>query len=282
MDICIRNQKYHGPIQAVILDWAGTGVDHGCFGPIEPIVRAFAAQGVDLKITEARGPMGMAKKDHVRTLFAQPDIAARWLAAHKRPPSERDVETVYNQAEEHMLKAVADYAVPVPGAVEALHEFRSMGLKIGSCTGYTSTMMKTVTESAAALGYAVDCTLTADMVGGKGRPFPFMIYENAVRLGVCPLEAVVKIGDTPVDIAEGLNAGVWTIGVTHSSSHVGLSWEELAALPLAELSAKAAAAEQILKDAGAHFTVPYLSDCVGLIETINQNLNAGLTPALSA
>ena len=274
-----KNQKYRGRVQAVILDWAGTGVDHGCFGPIEPIVRAFAEQGVRLEISEARGPMGMAKKDHIRTLLADPNIAGRWLAAQKRPPDEGDVGTVYKQAEKHMLRTVADYATPVPGAVEALREFRSMDLKIGSCTGYTSAMMKTVTESAAALGYAVDCTLTADMVGGKGRPFPFMIYENAVRLGVWPLEAIIKIGDTPVDIQEGLNAGVWTIGVTHSGSHVGLSREELAALSPAAQAEKTVAAERILKDAGAHFVVPYLSDCAELIAKINRNLEAGLTPA---
>lgn len=282
MDIFIKNRKHPDRVQAVILDWAGTGVDHGCFGPIEPILQAFAEHGVELEPLEARGPMGMAKKDHIRALLTQPDIASRWLATHKRAPSEQDVEVLYARAEGQMLAAVADYAAPVPGAVETLHKFRSMGLKIGSCTGYTSAMMDIVTERAAEMGYEMDCVLTADMVGGKGRPFPFMIYENAVRLGAWPLEAVVKIGDTPVDIQEGLNAGVWTIGVTHSSSHVGLGWEELAALRPALRAEKTAAAEQVLKDAGAHFVVPYLSDCVELIEKINQNLQAGLLPAFAA
>ena len=282
MDTFIRSQKYRGPVQAVILDWAGTGVDHGCFGPIEPIVRAFADQGLELRISEARGPMGMAKKDHVRALLADAGIAARWAEAYSRAPDETDVELIYSQAEKHMLKAVGDYAVPVPGAVGALEQFRAMDLKIGSCTGYTSEMMKSVTKQAARLGYEVDCTLTADQTGGKGRPFPFMIYENAVRLGVYPLEAVVKIGDTPVDIQEGLNAGVWTIGVTHSSSHVGLGWGELASLSAAEQAARTAEADRILREAGAHFTVPYLADCVAVIEKINQNLEAGLLPVPAA
>lgn len=282
MDTFIRSQKYRGPVQAVILDWAGTGVDHGCFGPIEPIVRAFADQGLELHITEARGPMGMAKKDHVRALLADSGIAARWAEAYGRAPEEKDVEHIYSQAEKHMLKAVGDYAVPVPGAVGALSQFRDMGLKIGSCTGYTSEMMKTVAKQAARLGYEVDCILTADQTGGKGRPFPFMIYENAVRLGVSPLEAVVKIGDTPVDIQEGLNAGVWTIGVTHSSSHVGLGWADLASLPAGEQAAKTAEADRILREAGAHFTVPYLADCAAVIEKINQNLEAGVLPASAA
>jgi phosphonoacetaldehyde hydrolase len=278
METFIRSKKYRGPVQAVILDWAGTGIDHGCFGPIEPIVRAFADQGVDLGIVEARGPMGMAKKDHVRTLLNHPDIAERWQRVHKHFPTEADVERVYSLAEAHMLQSVSDYAEPVTGAVEALREFRDMGLKIGSCTGYTSTMMNIVAGQAATHGYAVDCVLTPDQVDGRGRPFPYMIYENAIRLGVYPLEAMVKIGDTPVDIQEGLNAGCWTIGVTHSSSHVGLSEVELAALPSAELAARVAEAEHILRDAGAHFIALDLLSCVSIIEKINQNLGAGILP----
>lgn len=282
MEIFIRAQKYRGPVQAVVLDWAGTGVDHGCFGPVLPIVRAFSEQGINLQIAEARGPMGMSKKDHVRALLTSPEGRAAWLAAHRRLPGEDDVERLYAQAEKHLLRTVADYAAPVPGAVEALRQFRDMGLKIGSCTGYTSAMMQTVAGRSAEQGYAVDCLLTAEQVGDKGRPFPFMIYENAVRLGVYPLEALVKIGDTPVDIQEGLNAGVWTIGVTHSSSHVGLSREELLRLPAAELALKTAAAGQLLKAAGAHYVVPYLSDCWAAIEKINENLKAGRLPAPAA
>lgn len=282
MDIFIRTQKYRGPVRGVILDWAGTGVDHGCFGPVQPIVLAFADHGVELEIAVARGPMGLAKKDHIRVLFGHPAVEAAWWAVHNRAWGEEDVENVYSLAEGHMLKAVIDYAAPVPGAVAALQEFRGMGLKIGSCTGYTSAMMDTVVKEAAKHGYVMDCVLTADQVGGKGRPFPFMIYENAVRLGVYPLEALVKIGDTPVDIQEGLNAGVWTIGVTQTSSHAGLSAEEAAALSPAALAKKNAAAERILRDAGAHFIAPDLAACVAIIEQINENLREGLVPAFAA
>lgn len=278
MSVFIRSQKYRGPVQAVILDWAGTGIDHGCFGPVQPIVQAFADQGVKLEIPEARGPMGMAKKDHIRALLHSSEGQARWLDAHQRRPDENDTERIYRQAEKHMLRAVADYAQPVAGAVETLRQFRDMGIKIGSCTGYTSAMMNTVVERAAALDYVVDCVLTPDLAGDKGRPFPFMIYENAVKLGVYPMEGVVKIGDTPLDIEEGLNAGVWTVGVTHSSSHVGLSQEELIGLPAGELEKKTSAAEQLLKAAGAHYVVPYLSDCMEIIEKINENLKAGRQP----
>lgn len=278
MEIFIRTKRYRGPLQAVVLDWAGTGIDHGCFGPVEPIVRAFATHGVELEMVEARGPMGLAKKDHVRQVLSMPSVRQKWQNAHSKPPCESDVEVIYKLAEECMLQAVASYATPIEGAVQTLDKFRQLGLKIGSSTGYTSQMMAVVTKEAARHGYVVDSVLTADAVGGRGRPFPFMMYQNAINLAVYPMEAMVKIGDTPVDIAEGLNAGAWTIGITHTGSHLGLSEDEANALPASELGKRALEAKHLLEKAGAHFVVPHLKDCPEIIRRINSELANGQTP----
>ena len=61
-----------------------------------------------------------------------------------------------------------------------------------------------------------------------------MIFTNAIRMQVEPFEAIVKIGDTPVDIEEGLRAGVWTVGVARTGNMIGLSAEDFAALAPAE------------------------------------------------
>ena len=41
-------------------------------------VAVFKQQGVDISLTEARGPMGKAKKDHIRELTTLPAITDRW------------------------------------------------------------------------------------------------------------------------------------------------------------------------------------------------------------
>ena len=48
-------------IKAVILDWAGTVVDHGSRAPMGAFVRAFAEFGVAISVADARGPMGIAE-----------------------------------------------------------------------------------------------------------------------------------------------------------------------------------------------------------------------------
>ena len=71
-------------IRAAILDWAGTVVDHGSRAPMGAFVRAFAECGVEITIADARGPMGMAKRDHIRMVGQLPAVAAAWQARHGR------------------------------------------------------------------------------------------------------------------------------------------------------------------------------------------------------
>lgn len=56
-------------IEAVIFDWAGTTVDYGCFAPVKAFMEAFAHHGVPVTMEETRKPMGMLKRDHIRTML---------------------------------------------------------------------------------------------------------------------------------------------------------------------------------------------------------------------
>ena len=69
-------------VQAAILDWAGTVVDFGCMAPAETFLRAFKALGVEITRPQARAPMGMAKRDHIRAIGRMPEVGrkqGRWL-----------------------------------------------------------------------------------------------------------------------------------------------------------------------------------------------------------
>jgi phosphonoacetaldehyde hydrolase len=105
-----------------------------------------------------------------------------------------------------------------------------------------------------------------------------MIYLNVIRLQVFPLEALVKVGDTLVDIEEGLNAGTWTIGLALSGNEMGLSQPEVQALSEEEVRIRQEAIASRFYQAGAHFVVDGIWDVPEVLEKIQQRLAHGDRP----
>lgn len=264
-------------VKAVILDWAGTVVDHGCIGPVAVFLEVFKRHGVAVTAAQARKPMGLMKKDHVRAMTRDPEVAAAWHAVHGRLPDENDVDAMYRLTEPLMVGCIAAHADPIPGALDAVAAFRAMGLKIGSTTGYTRPMMAVMTKEAAAKGYTPDAMVCSSDVP-TGRPSPFMCYKAALDLAVFPLWAMIKIGDTVADVAEGKNAGMWTIALTLRGNEMGLTEAELAALPETEKAARLAAVEDRLGEAGADYLAPDLAACPALVSVIEARLARGERP----
>lgn len=161
--------------QLIIFDWAGTTVDYGCFAPVNAFALAFQKFGVNPTVEEIRAPMGMLKRDHIRTMLAMPAIQRQWQE-NQGAADEAAVEKIYGVFEDSLMESLADYAAPKPGVVETVEALRAQGIAIGSTTGYTDQMMAVVTQGAARQGYAPDAWFSPDSVQGLGRPYPYMIY----------------------------------------------------------------------------------------------------------
>lgn len=276
MDFVFR-RHYHGPIKAVIMDWAGTTVDYGACAPAIAFVRLFEQYGVQISTAESRGPMGTHKKDHIRALTHVPAIAQRWQDAHGRAPVEADIEAMYADFHPLLFEILADSATPIPGVLEAVSAFRRHGCAIGSCTGYTREMMDVLAPAAAKLGYAPDSVVCVSEVPA-GRPEPWMALQSAMELRAYPMEAIVKVGDTLVDIAEGLNAGMWTVVVAKTGNGLGLNQAEAEALAPEELRRRLALIYDQMYAAGAHYVVDGIRDVPPLLDEIEARLARGEHP----
>lgn len=266
-----QSAPYRGKLKAVVLDWAGTTVDFGSLAPVRTLQKVFASAHVDVTEAEARLHMGLPKKDHIRQMLRIQKVQEEWKRAHGNFPVETDVEQLYQQFIPLQFACLLDYSAVIPGVVEATERFRKRGLKIGSTTGYTREMLDLLVEAAKKSGYAPDCSLSPQDVGA-GRPHPYMMYEAAVRLQVYPMSAMVKIGDTPVDIQEALNAGAWSIGVAATGNMMGLSQKNFAELPKALRDTRLAAAREELKRAGAHYVVNSVAEVDSVLDEIDARL----------
>lgn len=258
-------------IQLIVFDWAGTTVDYGSSAPAEVFNRVFTAEGIHLTREEINKPMGMEKKSHIRALLESESGTRQWKEVHGSDWTEDDVERLYETFEKELFQVVAEYSVPIPGVVETIKELRENGLKIGSTTGYTSQMMEQVLPKARELGYEADCVVTPDITGA-GRPTPFMLYECMRRLNVYPPCAVVKVGDTVVDILEGKNAGAWSIGILTGSNMLGLTQKEYEALSVEELAARKHEAARRYHEAGADMVIDSIVELPAAIEELNRRM----------
>lgn len=272
-----RKRKDSG-IAAIIFDWAGTIVDFGCFAPTVSIVETFASRGVGITLSEARAPMGLEKREHLRRILADGHIARRWRDATGADPRPEDADSLYEELEPRLVTAVKRHADLVPGAKELVDELRAWGIGIGSTTGYLRPLMDILTREAARQGFAADAVVCPSDVPA-GRPYPWMCFLNAINLQAYPPRRVVKIGDTPADIQEGLNAGMWTVGVTVSGNEVGLSLSEVNALPEGERVACSQEAERRLRAAGAHYVAESVGSCRSILATIEERIMKGEQPS---
>lgn len=273
----ISKRKYAGSLKGVILDWAGTTVDFGSFAPTAVFIKLFAAHGVQIKVEHARAPMGLMKKDHLRAIAFNPEVSQLWLDIHGQSPTESDVDDMFADFVPMQIQCLSDYAQVIPGVPEAIEGFHQMGLQIGSTTGYTRAMMDVLVPAARANGYSPDFWVASNDVPA-GRPYPWMVYQNAMQMNVYPLEALVKIGDTLVDIEEGLNAGMWTIGLAMTGNLLGLTEAEAGELSPDEFALRRQSAADQLFAAGAHYVVDGLADCLPIFEDINYRLSHGERP----
>lgn len=191
-------------IELVVLDMAGTTVYDGdavsvCFRA------ALAAVEVFPEPAAVNAVMGLHKPEAVRLL----------LAASGMPYGDGTVEAVHADFVERMLRYYrTDPAVrEVPAASAVFAQLRRAGIKVALNTGFGRAIVNQILDRLEWHGQ-VDAVIASDEVA-HGRPHPDMIRALMTKLGVKDPRNVAKVGDTPVDLEEGKNAGCGVIlGVT--------------------------------------------------------------------
>ncbi len=276
MDMVFQ-RSYRGPLKAVLLDWAGTTMDYGCMAPAVVFIEVYKRYGVNITIDQAREPMGAHKRVHLQQIGQIPAVAAQWKEVHGKAITEEDIDKMFAEFVPLQLACLADYADLIPGTLEAVADFRARGLKVGSTTGYTKEMMVLLQDEAKKRGYVPDSTVCATDVPA-GRPHPWMCLKNAFDLGIYPMEAFVKVGDTLPDIAEGLNAGMWTIGLVKTGNEIGLQEKDILALEPSVYDYKVRKAYTRMAMAGAHYVVDSIGEVPPLLDRINERLRRGERP----
>jgi len=264
-------------IRAIMLDWAGTTVDHGSMAPVLALQTLFAQHGITLSTEDARRDMGLLKRDQIKAILALPNIREKWSAATGRNPGDAEVISLFEEFGPVQMKIIEQHSQLIPGVAQVVKDWQSRDIRIGTTTGYTRQMLAPVLTQAARQGFQPDASVCPDEVGA-GRPAPWMLMKNAQLLDVYPPTACVKIGDTLVDIEEGRNAGMWTIGLTRTGNLVGLDSEQWVQMPQATKEVQLGRARKIMIEAGADYVAEDLASCNQALAEIERRLSNGKWP----
>lgn len=265
------------PVKAVVLDWAGTMIDHGSRAPVIALQQVFEEFGVPVSEAEVRADVGRSKRDHIRAILSLPRVLEAWRGAKTGAPSESDVTALHDALEPIMIQVTRITSTLVPGAADLAAKLKAKGIRIGSCTGYTRTMMEDILPLAATQGYTPDVVVCSGETA-EGRPSPLMMWKVLVELGVWPAWACVKVDDAAVGIAEGQAAGAWTVGVAASGNGVGLDYDSLLALSPDERASRISSAASELQRAGPHYVIDSVATLWPVLEAIGARIAAGEKP----
>ena len=263
-------------IMGFIFDWAGTTIDYGSLTPIYAMKRAFKQFDIELSTETIRKFMGLHKLVHIQSILKEETIKNQWEST-----TNLSLTSLSNEIFEKLLVATKEEAIertkPIDGVIDFMNKYRHYGIKFGSTTGYTREMMNDIIPLATERGILFDSVVTPDEVP-FGRPYPWMIYKNAINIETYPLWKMIKIGDTIADIQEGINAGMWIIALTKCGNEVGYDENEINTIDDNIIAKKIEDATIKFKEEGAHYVADSLSDTYDIINEIEEKIGYGIMP----
>ncbi len=198
------------PIKLVLFDITGTIIkDTGDM--VRALTGALHKNGIAITESDLREWRGAAKREVIRHFVAQ--------------KLGQDVEnsdprvTAITEDFRNMLEAEfqSHAVIQIPGAEATFGWLRERGILIGTTTGYHRGLTDILLDR---LGWrdTFQATVCSDEVA-LGRPAPYMIFHAMEKAGVVSVSQVITVGDTPLDLQAGANAGLRGVVGVLSGAH---------------------------------------------------------------
>ena len=216
-------------IELVVFDMAGTTLYDG-----DAVSDCFCAALKAVGVIPDRAAVNLVMGLH------KPEAIRRLLAAAGRP--HENVDAIHADFVARMIRYYADDPAvrEIPGAAATFAELRRAGVRVALNTGFGRAIVDVILRR---LDWTdkIDASIASDEAP-RGRPHPDMIQVLMTRLGISDASHVAKVGDTPIDLQEGKNAGCGlVVGVTtgaftraqleaHPHSHILESVRDIPAL----------------------------------------------------
>jgi phosphonatase-like hydrolase len=184
-------------IKLVIFDIAGTIiVDRG--EVLHAFSTALRKHGVDLPEFELEEWKGASKQEVIQHF-----VTRQFGDGPKHDQKIAAVYTDFRRALESHYQN--DGVLPVAGAGQTFDWLQQHGIRIATTTGFHREVSELILKKAGWYSRFAANVSSGDV--RLGRPAPYMIFRAMEATGIMSVAEVVNVGDTPLDLQAGTNAG---------------------------------------------------------------------------
>jgi phosphonatase-like hydrolase len=199
-------------VELVVFDVAGTIIEDR--GEVRTALgNALGKNGIPFEQDELKAWMGASKREVIRHFVAR---------ENRRKSSSADVvELTYKLFRSELENLYRHSINPIPGAATTFAWCRERGIQLATTTGFYAEICGLILDLTGWRKYFAANVSSSDV--RRGRPAPFMIFRAMETAGIEDVRRVVNVGDTPLDLRAGTNAGVrGVIGVLTGSDGADL------------------------------------------------------------
>jgi len=275
-----KDKKYRGKVKGVIFDLSGTIIDHGCFGHINPFIETFKSRHIIITENDIRKDTGLSLTHHITALCKTKKVKKPWLEKYGKQITIDDINEIKSEIEEKMIANIDQHHNVINKVVKTLKVIRDLGIKVVLTTEYNLNIADLLFYKIKKAGGKADAFISLSDIPNidEARPYPWMCYRALLELKEYPLCSFVKVGDTFYDIQEGINAGMWTVGVAKTGNLLGMTEKTLKEKGQKKIEKRVNKIYHIMKTAGANYVVDSVHDIVWVIDEINNYLKKGSSP----
>ncbi|HKS75035.1 MAG TPA: phosphonatase-like hydrolase [Terriglobales bacterium] len=183
-----------GRIRLVVFDVAGTIIeDHG--EVLSSFQRALQQNGITVGEDELREWKGASKREVI------------WHFVKRQGHDPGTAEKTYRDFRQLLEEHYRSQGVTlIAGAERTFSWLRERKIKLATTTGFYREVNDLILEKTGWRGLFDAVVSSSDV--SQGRPAPFMILRAMEAAGVVSVAEVMNVGDTPLDLQAGSNAGV--------------------------------------------------------------------------
>jgi len=258
-------------IEAIVFDLAGTLIDFGSLAPSQVLIKLFDRLGIKITRKQAIGPMGIEKRAHIKALLTTRKINSEWKKKFKSKPTVKDIDKLFKLFNPELKKIINKHSKFISGNKKTLDLIKNKIKKIELNTGYSEEILKVILPELKKQRFIPDVSYSSSYTK-IGRPSAEIIYRIFSDLNITKGSNCIKVDDTIPGLQEGLNAGMWVIGVIFSGNEFGKNEHEFNKLTNKEKLKFRKKISRKFKKIGAHYVIDTIKDLPKIIERIENKI----------